>query len=69
MKIKLLCISTFSLNGKIKNISLNKQYNCKLATKTQYLIINDKLKPQLVDKLNFVHMTTQQLKSTINLKY
>ena len=60
MKIELLCINTFSLNGKVNNselrelsISLTKSYTCKLATKTQYLIINDKRKPQLVDKLNF----------------
>ena len=53
MKIELLCINTFSINGKVNNISLTKSYTCKLATKTQYLIINDKGKPQLVDKLNF----------------
>jgi hypothetical protein len=53
MKIELLCINTFSLNGKVNNISLTKSYTCKLSTKTQYLIINDKGKPQLVDKLNF----------------
>ena len=53
MKIEILCISPFSLNGKVNNITLTKSYTCKLATKTQYLIINDKRKPQLVDKLNF----------------
>ncbi len=54
MKIKLLCISTFSLNGKIENISLNKQYNCKLTYKNQLLIINDKNKPQFVESINFI---------------
>jgi hypothetical protein len=51
---KLICISTFTIEGKVDNISLNKIYLCKFSDNDKLLIINDKKKPQLVDKLNFV---------------
>lgn len=58
---KLICISTFTIEGKVNNselrelsISLNKIYLCKFSDNDKLLIINDGRKPQLVDKLNFV---------------
>lgn len=52
--IDILCISTFDLRGKVKNTTLNKVYKTKFIVDNKVLIINDKERPQLVDRINFV---------------
>lgn len=51
--MELLCISTFGQFGKIKNITLNKIYNCKFQINDKVFIIDDKKQPKLVPKNNF----------------
>ncbi len=52
--IDILCISTFDLRGKVKNTTLNKVYKTKFIVDNKVLIINDRERPQLVDRINFV---------------
>jgi hypothetical protein len=52
--IDILCISTFDLKGKVKNTTLNKVYKTKFIVDNKVLIINDRERPQLVDRINFV---------------
>jgi len=58
--IDILCISTFDLKGKVKNTTLNKVYKTKFIVDNKVLIINDKERPQLVDRINFVIYSTMK---------
>lgn len=58
--IDILCISTFDLKGKVKNTTLNKVYKTKFIVDNKVLIINDRERPQLVDRINFVIYSTMK---------
>lgn len=58
--IDILCISTFDLSGKVKNTTLNKVYKTKFIVDNKVLIINDRERPQLVDRINFVIYSTMK---------
>ncbi len=58
--IDILCISTFDLRGKVKNTTLNKVYKTKFIVDNKVLIINDRERPQLVDRINFVIYSTMK---------
>lgn len=58
--IDILCISTFDLRGKVKNTTINKVYKTKFIVDNKVLIINDRERPQLVDRINFVIYSTMK---------
>lgn len=49
----MLCISTFGRYGRLKNLTLNRIYECKFHYSDKILIIDDSGKPALRPKLNF----------------
>jgi hypothetical protein len=59
--MELICISTFDTSGKVKGLTLNRRYQCKLCTEDKVLIIDDSGKPKLHQKLNFISFNSNQL--------
>jgi hypothetical protein len=62
--MKMICISSFDLRGKIKGISINRVYDVKYIHSGKLLITNDYGKPQMVICDNFVNY--QNIKGFIN---
>lgn len=59
--MELICISTFDTFGKVRGLTLNRRYQCKLYTDDKVLIVDDSGKPKLHQKLNFISFKNYEL--------